>query len=153
VIEQTGEWIRNADTKTGLLATAISVLIAATAGNMHRKQFTAWHSVSGVVSICAGGIFLGCAILAVVHMLAVVIPRTKVAGSISRFSWPWLAAHTEAEINSQVRRIGARREAWAQAKALADIARAKHHHFKRAVAWSVASSGCFLAWLVSISIS
>jgi hypothetical protein len=152
VIEQTGEWIRNADTKTGLLATAVSVLVAAGASKMQHTEITTWsHSATGILALAAGGAFLFAVAIAASHMLAVLLPRTTVATDPSRFSWPWISGRSQIEIDSQVASVTARREAWIQAKTLADIAKVKHHYFKRAVAWSAVSAGFFLTWLVAVS--
>jgi hypothetical protein len=146
VIGQTADWIKNADTKTGLLFTGLAVLLGALSPHA-RDVRTLWTGHDGRP---AAVWFLGAAIvllaLAFGLLVLVLLPRTRPAG-VTRYAWPWL---TRMSVEDLVR-LGAgamRREGWQQAKQLAEIATRKYKFFTAAVWVSALSVACYLVWSI-----
>ena len=146
VVGQTGEWIRNADTKTGLLLTGLTVLLAGISGHAGdlRAVWSANTEPPVAVWVLAGSV----AFLAVAYglLVAVLVPRTT-GLQPSRYSWPWLATQSLAQLEALAPST-ARSEALTQARTLAGIAARKYKFFALAVWASGASIGLFLIWSV-----
>lgn len=125
LLGQTAEWIRAADTKTGLLLAALTVLLGG-ASSSARDLKTVWagrHADRlGVLIVLAASValFIGAYAL----LIAVLLPRqTSLADT--RYAWPWV--HTKSLPELEVLGPDSRRtEAWRQAKQLAAIAARKH---------------------------
>lgn len=149
-IEQTAEWIRGADTKTGLLGTAVAILVAAVSGKVHKAEFTlAFKSVHNSIEAAFLVAFLVCLFISSYQMVRVLVPRVQPGSSDSRYSWPWLANSSE----NQLRGLSAatsRSEAWVQAQTLAIICREKYKHFKCALMWALGCGLAFLGWAVAL---
>ena len=88
------------------------------------------------------------AFLAVAYglLVAVLVPRTT-GLQPSRYSWPWLATQSLAQLEALAPST-ARSEALTQARTLAGIAARKYKFFALAVWASGASIGLFLIWSV-----
>src|SRR5713101_321252 len=126
VLAQTADWIRNADTKTGLLLAALTVLLAAISSQAHRlRHLWAGHGRIGwvLMALAASVVLLG---MAFALLVAVLIPRTKTP--ITRYSWPWIASVPLTELE-RLSADSARSEAWMQAKTMSEIALHKYRYF------------------------
>ena len=137
VIGRTGEWIRGADTKAGLLFGALVVLLGSM-GSSSEKLRGLW---SGAMPPTASTIALAIcgALLAVAIglLVAVLIPRRS-SPEVTRYSWVWLAKGS-AEGLAELGADGRRKEAWSQARQLAKISARKHSLFAGAMWCSVGS--------------
>ncbi len=143
MISQTASWIVNADTKAGLLLTAVAVLGAALAGQisstLKRSTELDIRLGSALVLFAAAAVVLG---ISVFHIYRVLIPRTGPTASESRFSWPWLSQRSPQDLLGR-NPGGLRLEAWAQAVTLAAIASAKFSAFRTALRFAIIG-GVFL---------
>ncbi|MCC8453392.1 MULTISPECIES: hypothetical protein [Streptomyces] len=151
VLEQTGEWIRAADAKTGLLGAALAVLVAAIAAKFDRAHIAHWSDFPG--DAIKGAILVAtmlALIKAAYHMKGVLLPRTQSGDEDTRFSWPWVEKSTTEDL-VRLSAATARREAWTQAKTLASIAKAKHEQFTYALKWSSITTALFFGWVVSLA--
>lgn len=118
-IDYVSGWIRAADTKAGLLSAAIALILTGTFGQ--DSPFTS-DTQTGLESLTRLLIWVGL-LLAVVSLAATITSRSR-PGPASRFAFPTLADDTWNR--PIVDRGQVAREAWAQAQALAAIARRKH---------------------------
>ncbi|MFB8383075.1 hypothetical protein [Streptomyces rubiginosohelvolus] len=152
VLSETGEWIRNADTKTGLLATVLAVLLGVISQKAEKKDlFPPFPEGLGYVTfafLVMTVIFIAASYWSFYRVLA---PRVDIPSMSTRFAWPWIAYASENALNNLDAR-SVRKEAWVQARALALISQAKFKFFKRGLATSAAAGCAFLVWLVLISV-
>lgn len=150
-LEQSGEWIRAADAKTGLLGAALAVLVAAITAKFDRAHVAHWSDFPGD-AIKAGllAVTLFSLVKSAYNMKNVLIPRTQPGSERTRYSWPWVESASIEEL-VQLPHSTSRREAWVQAKTLAAIAKAKHSNFKIALRWSAITTGFFLLWVGSLA--
>lgn len=150
-LEQTGEWIRAADAKAGLLSAALAVLVAAITAKFDRAHVVNWADFPGD-AIKAG--LLAATLLSLVksayNLKGVLIPRTQPGSEPTRYSWPWVESASLEEI-VKIPTSSSRREAWVQAKTLATIAKDKHRNFTTALRWSAITAGSFLLWVGSMA--
>lgn len=128
-LQQVGEWVRQADTKTTILTAAIGVLVAAltTQAEPVAKALRAYPD---------------CGHLALLVVLAASLTISLVASSISlvprfggpsptnQFSWPW-HAQQERPVTRFVTEPTA--DAWAQVHGLSKLARTKYRAFRIAL--------------------
>jgi hypothetical protein len=146
VIAQTSDWVRNADTKAGLLFTGLAILLGAVAKDAHELR-ALWnpeleHSTA-LWFLASAALLLT---VSIGFLIAVLLPRTKSVES-TRYAWSWVANASLSEIE-QLDPSDLRTEAWCQARALARIAAFKYHYFMLAVVTSTASVACSLIWAV-----
>lgn len=146
ILDQISQWIRNADTKTGLLLTGLIILLSAVSSRA--KDLRAlW---AGNVSKPASLWFLGSAVvllaIAFVLLVAVLLPRTPSSGP-SRYAWPWIAKASLDDLEG-LKPTSRREEGWRQVKQLADIAAFKYRYFTSAVWVTAGSVGCLIVWTV-----
>jgi Pycsar effector protein len=146
VIAQTADWIRSADTKTGLLFTGLTILVGAI-GPHARDLRTLWtgHDGRPLAAWLLGAAAVSLSV-AMTLLIMVLLPRTK-PGSPTRFAWPWLAT-TSVEDLVGLKPDSLRREGWQQAKQLAGIAARKYKLFTAAVWLSAVSVAFYLVWSV-----
>jgi hypothetical protein len=146
LIGQTGDWIRSADTKAGLLLGALTVLLGWLSSSTESLRGL-W---SGHPQRLGALVILGvCVVLLVVAiglLIAILVPRRSTP-TATRYAWPWVHGTSLEDLvalTPESRRI----EAWRQSKHLASIASRKHTLFAAAVWFSAGSAACFLAWSV-----
>ncbi|MFD4641669.1 Pycsar system effector family protein [Lentzea sp. NPDC058436] len=147
VITVVGNWIVNADTKAGLLATANAVLggVVASQRSSLRSAFnpkspTPWWElpIAGLVALS----FL----ISMVALVAVLRPRIR-TGPYSRYSWPAVANLSAEDVLSRARR-NPEAEAWRTARDLSLIARRKFLWLRVAIfSWAV-TGVLSLSWVV-----
>jgi hypothetical protein len=147
LLGQTAEWIRAADTKTGLLLAALTVLLGWVSSSTRdlKTLWSAHHADRlGVLIVLATSVVL--LIIAYALLIAVLLPR-RTSLADTRYAWPWV--HMKSLTDLEVLTPDSRRtEAWRQAKQLAAIADRKHTFFTAAVWASAGSAACFLVWSV-----
>lgn len=135
-IQETGGWIKNADTKSTILAGSFGLSLTFAVPRLLEAlptvatapfAFGLWISVAVVfgVAALATGYGIGNALL----------PRTSLGASLmNRFAWPSLASVAPGHLPpSKMSADEIRTEAWEQAASLARIAAAKYRSFKIAL--------------------
>lgn len=146
ILDQISQWIRNADTKTGLLLTGLIIVLGAISSQA--KEVRALWELH--TSRPAALWFLGAAIVfltvAFALLIIVLLPRVPVGGA-SRYSWPWIAKSGLDDLKG-LKPNSLREEGWRQAKQLAEIAAFKYRYFTSAVWVAAGSIGCLLVWTV-----
>lgn len=146
LLGQTGEWIRAADTKAGLLLAALTVLlggISSSARNL-RGLWSAHRNHTAALTVLAISVVL----LAIAYalLIALLLPHRS-SPTATRYAWPWVHKTALRKLES-LPLESRRKEAWVQAKQLASIASRKLGLFTAAVWASTASTACFLGWSV-----
>lgn len=144
-----GGWINNADTKNGLLATALAALtIAAVKQRPHVEALVDAgvdrRGTVALVLIAAAGVFILAAGFWLFHAL-----RPQLGNDTpSRFAFPHLA---KADLkNYEVYDAeDIRREAFVQAQTLARIGLGKYERFSKALFCTAVAAVAFLGWLVT----
>lgn len=138
-IQETGNWVKNADTKTTILAAALGVLLTAIASrstDIHTGFTTSTGSylvllaVSLVAFTLASVVTVGC-------IYRALTPRTQPGSLENRFSWPSMAARDLPPVGMPSDSIA--REAWEQAHTLAKIAQQKYRWFRWALSFYIGS--------------
>jgi hypothetical protein len=146
IVDQISQWIRNADTKTGLLLTGLAVVLGAISSQAKAVRVLWEIHASRPAALW----FLGAAIvllaLAFALLIIVLLPRVPLSGP-SRYAWPWIAKSSLDDLN-ELKPNSLREEGWRQAKQLAEIAAFKYRFFASAVWVSAGSIGCLLVWTV-----
>ncbi|MEU9583262.1 hypothetical protein [Streptomyces werraensis] len=146
-LEQVGEWIRSADTKAGLLAPTLALLMSPAFDNFSKRQLTDFldspRNFLGALLFVGFGLTF---VVAAFFVAQVLIPRTQHAVRSSRYSWPWLC-ETDLHVLTSLSPSESREEAWAQAKILAQIAQWKHRNFKLALRTTIMNGIFLISWL------
>ena len=146
LLGQTGEWIRSADTKSGLLLAALTVLLGSVSSSA-RSLRGLWSGhpqrLEALIVLAASVVLLA---VAYALLVAVLLPRHS-STAATRYAWPWVN-QASLETLEQLTPDSRRTEAWRQAKQLAAIAARKHSLFTAAVYFSAGSTMCLLAWSV-----
>jgi hypothetical protein len=146
ILDQISQWIRNADTKTGLLLTGLAIVLGAISSQA--KEVRALWEIHA--SRPAALWFLGAAIvflaIAFALLIIVLLPRVPLGGP-SRYAWPWIAK-SDLDDLKELKPNSLREEGWRQAKQLAEIAAFKYRYFASAVWVAAGSIGCLLVWTV-----
>lgn len=135
-IQETGGWIKNADTKTTVLTAAFGVSLT----------FALPRILDGVTALGGAPVLFGAwLVLMIILVLTIgltafgiyraLIPRADVrASQLNRFAWPSVAGLASTDLPPEDRSEEAvRGEAWEQAATLARIAAQKYRSFKLAL--------------------
>lgn len=140
MITQVSTWISNADTKAGLLLTALAIAGGAwftSLKNLSDELVDARRIAALVVLILAGAWL----VVSIYFVVRVLVPRTSTPPTMDLwYSWPWLA---QLDITAMPLRGGAPGDddgAWIQAVVLAKIARDKFRAFRSALLTAVVGS-------------
>ncbi|MHC5557931.1 Pycsar system effector family protein [Kocuria sp. U4B] len=147
-IQETGNWVKNADTKTTILAAALGVLLTAIASrsaDIHSSFTTSTGSYLVLLAVSLVGFALA-AVIAVGCIYRALTPRTPPGSLENRFSWPSMAARDLPPVGMPGDSIA--REAWEQAHTLAKIAQQKYRWFRWALRFyfgSFVSAGLLVA--------
>ena len=132
-MQESGSWIKNADTKVTILAAVLGVSLTILAGQSSRivgalqRQdvhvvFPLAFALAGVVVTSIGTLFF------VGECLR---PRTVKVSEDNRFAWPSMAGRSSAPLSfPSASRVA---EAWEQAFALSKIVEAKYRSFRWAL--------------------
>ncbi|MCG8924693.1 Pycsar system effector family protein [Lentzea sp. CC55] len=148
-IEQSTTWIKNADVKAGLCATAVAGVATAVASQ--RPLLSTVARSTGVVSslaLTALGLSALTLVASAFFLVKVLLPRV-VPGTHSRYSWPSLA---QLPLDDLMTTTPSGEEAgWAYAQVLARIARAKYRSLRWALMLWFTSASLLLTWFVIAS--
>lgn len=135
-IQETGGWIKNADTKSTILAGSFGLSLTFAVPRL----LEALPTVAAVpfafgLWVAAAAIFLAAAILTGHRIGNALLPRTSLGTSLmNRFAWPSLANVAPQHLPPEkLSASDIRSEAWEQAASLARIAAAKYRSFKIAL--------------------
>lgn len=147
-IDYAGDWIRNADTKAGLLTASVAVVIAAGTAQVSASSEMLRPSDGREWLVLA---ILGFAVtalaVAIVALAVVITPRTPPAQAPSRFSFPTLASH--AWRHTPATRAQAAEEAWEQANVLASIAQDKFRALRVASLATFTGLVLYACWAIA----
>lgn len=126
-----GSWIVNADTKSGFLATGLTVLGAAAFSQLRRyiagAPFDGWRDIFAGACMLVALVGIGvCAFF----LLSALAPRTAPPVKFTRYAFPSLANRPAGYV-PELDATKQREEAWIQAHALSLIALKKFTHFRR----------------------
>ncbi len=146
-----GTWINNADTKAGLLAAALAVVVAGATQQAEAMSDALrpgdGSEVAALILLC----LLGAAVAtATVGLALATIPRTPPPQAPSRFGFPTLASHGWRHVPAT--RAQAAAEAWGQAQVLAGIAARKYVRLRVAMTAAFASLPLYAAWSVAAAL-
>jgi hypothetical protein len=144
IVQQYGEWIRNADTKAGLLSAVVSILLVgltqntsaiklATSASDGRGRLALASLVLLVVSFGVAGFFL----------VRLQIPRLLAADQLNRFAFPSVARSAVEDLKGASARQLVE-EAWEEAHTLARTAMRRFTELRLAWIWTAASLACFV---------
>lgn len=135
-IQETGGWIKNADTKSTILAGSFGLSLTFAAPRL----LEALPDVVAVpfafgIWVAAAAIFTVAALITGYRIGNALLPRTELGSSLmNRFAWPSLASVAPQHLPPEkVSADDVRTEAWEQAASLARIAAAKYRSFKIAL--------------------
>lgn len=152
VIQETGNWIRNADTKATVLAAALALTISTSVTHC-AGVLAAYHDRGGSIGrwiiIVASLVAAATLLLSIFNVYKTLVPRTTPETAFNRFGWPSIATcpHPPTKLEP-----GALRDdAWRQCYQLALIAQGKFRHFKFALGSFLVAIG-FLS-LTSITVA
>jgi hypothetical protein len=145
-----GGWINNADTKNGLLATALAALTIAAVKQRPRVEALVdadvdRRGVVAVVLITVAAVFI---LLAGYWLFQALRPRLG-NDTPSRFAFPHLA-NVDIRDYAGYDAEDVRREALVQAQALAQIGLAKYQRFSKALSCTAVAALAFLGWLLAV---
>jgi hypothetical protein len=145
-----GPWVNNADTKIGLLAAAMTVLTGALVHQRPRVEQLIRASASARNDVALAFIALSAVSLVVSAgwLLHALRPRLH-NDKPSRFAFPHLAA-LDVDVLALHDAEAVRKEAWIQAKTLAEIVLAKYRCFSHALSCAVVAGAGFVAWLLTV---
>ena len=146
ILDQISQWIRNADTKTGLLLTGLIILLDAISSRAKELRALWASNASRPAALWFLGVAVVLLAIAFTLLVAVLLPRTRSSGP-SRYAWPWIAKAGLDDLE-RLKPNSLREEGWRQAKQLADIAAFKYRYFARAVWVTAGSVGCLMVWTV-----
>lgn len=151
-IQETGGWIKNADTKSTVLAGSFGLSLTFAIPRL-------LEALSSVMAIpFAFGLWIVCAAIFLLAALTTgfgignaLLPRTSVGGSLmNRFAWPSLAGVSAQHLPpSRMTADEVRTEAWEQAASLARIAAVKYRYFKVALIAFAVYLGALLALVIT----
>lgn len=142
-------WVTNAETKIGLLAAAVTVLFGAVVRQQeHVEEVLAapfgYRSAAALLLLAA---CVGALAVCGWHLITALRPHLD-RSEFSRFAFPDLADADLDRLANPDSVRAARREAWVQARTLAQIARAKYRSFTHALGAGIVAGFAFVGWLV-----
>ncbi len=147
-----GPWVNNADTKIGLLATALTVLTCAAVRQRLRVEALLEEGVHlrGGLALTALVLCALAIVFADVCLFRALRPRLTNSAP-SRFAFPHLAIADLATL------VGAdpaavRAEAWIQAQTLSQIVNCKYKCFRTALSAGLLAGVAFVIWLVLVPV-
>jgi len=145
-----GPWVNNADTKIGLLATALTVLTCGAVRQRPRVEavFDAGVHLRGGVALAALVVCIVAIVAAGTCLYRALKPRLT-NGDPSRFAFPYLAT-TDLFTLVDADPGAVRKEAWTQAQTLSQIVNAKYECFRNALRAALIAGIAFVAWLVLV---
>lgn len=146
ILDQISQWIRNADTKTGLLLTGLIIILGSISSRAKDLRALWASNASRPAPLWFFGAAVVLLAIAFALLVVVLLPRAQLSGP-SRYAWPWIAKASLDDLN-ELKPTSLREEGWRQVKQLAEIAAFKYRYFARAVWVAAGSVGCLLVWIV-----
>lgn len=150
-IQETGGWIKNADTKSTILAGSFGLSLTFAVPRLldALPTVTAAPFAFGLW-VAAATIFVAAALLTGYRIGNALLPRTALGtGLMNRFAWPSLANVAPQHLPPEKLSVDEiRAEAWEQAATLAQIAAAKYRSFKFGLISFCVYLGALLAMVV-----
>lgn len=145
-----GPWVNNADTKIGLLATALTVLTCGAVRQRPRVEamYDAAFHIRGVLALTALVVCVVAIVVAGSCLYRALRPRLT-NGSPSRFAFPHLAT-ADLDKLADMDPAAVRKEAWIQAQTLCQIVNAKYKCFRNALRAGLVAGVAFALWLVLV---
>lgn len=152
-IQETGNWIKNADTKSTVVAAATGVVataLASKAGAVHEAFANGGLACIGPMLVLLIVSYIATLIGTTTCLYRALSPRTRPTSMSNRFAWPSAELNGPEVPNSSWTVV--QREAWGQNYMLACIAGAKYRAFRSALQWFGASLAitiaivCIVAW-------
>ncbi|MCH5677356.1 hypothetical protein [Streptomyces gilvus] len=148
-IDQVSAWIISADTKAGLLAASLGVLVAGLLTQASALRGMAPpHTVRQALILLLAHLTVISTMVSAWFVLRTLAPRT-VTSTPTRYGWPSLA-RTQGPVTPAAEPGRARAEAWQHAVDLAAVAELKFASFRRALSWAVGAGGGLVALLFVI---
>lgn len=145
-----GSWVNNADTKIGLLATALTVLTGGVV--RQRSQFetlvTDHPGLRGWTAVVLLAVSAAALLVAGWWLFRALMPRLT-NDKPSRFAFPHLA-HDDLDTLVAHDPAAVRRDAWTQAKTLSQIVLDKYCCFRHALTFGVIAGACFVGWMLVV---
>jgi hypothetical protein len=135
-IQESGNWIKNADTKSTVIAAATGVVATASASNadtVHGAFAGGKLGCSAPVLAVLILVYIGTLIVTATNLYLALSPRTAPLDEPNRFAWPSVAFGSPQIPNDLWTAVQA--EAWKQNYMLARIAMVKYAAFKNALQW------------------
>ena len=135
-IQETGNWIKNADTKSTVVAAATGVVATASASNadtVHGAFMSGKLGCAGPLVVLLILAYIGTLVVAAAYLYLALSPRTDPLAEPNRFAWPSVAFGSSQSPDDLWSSVQA--EAWHQNYMLACIARAKYRAFSGALKW------------------
>ena len=144
-ITQMSAWIANADVKAGLIATANTVLVGALVSQRRAVVDSVRQlDVTDVIGLISLGLSVAGVLWSALFLLIVLTPRLR-SGETTRYSWPSLAGAKVSDLMDADPEAD-RREAWASAIALANIAARKYRSTRLSLIGWIVGSVFLLVW-------
>jgi len=145
-----GPWVNNADTKIGLLATALTILTTGVVRQRPRVETLLHRGVHprGTLSLASLTVCTLMVMLAGYWLFRAFSPRLE-NPEPSRFAFPHLA---EVDLATLVDADAAviRAEAWIQVRTLSRIVLRKYTFFKKALGAGFGAGVAFIGWLLLV---
>jgi hypothetical protein len=145
-VSEFGQWIRNADAKTGALVAVHGLVLTVLAGELSHSEgppAMRWYMMAGFLScVAASAVAIGC-------LFGTQLPRvnTPDGPGPSALAFPAVAAWRPGS-NGWIGGEDLSVQAWRQAGALAGIAIIKYRWLRRATLATAATLATFLFWTV-----
>lgn len=150
-IQETGGWIKNADTKSTILAGSFGLSLTFAVPRLLEALPTVFIAPFAFgLWVAAAVILVTAALLTGYRIGNALLPRTSLGNSLmNRFAWPSLANVAAQHLPPEkLSAADIRAEAWEQAASLARIAAAKYRSFKIALISFCVYLGALLAMVV-----
>lgn len=135
-IQESGNWIKNADTKSTIIAAAAGVVAAATASKadvVYRAFSSGKLGCSAMLLLMLIIGYVATLLVTASYLYRALSPRTDLLPDVNRFAWPSVISGGPAVPELSWAKVI--QEAWAQNYMLACIARDKYRAFKNALRW------------------
>jgi hypothetical protein len=148
----TGPWVNNADTKIGLLATALTVLTTGVVRQRPRVESlgNGGVDVRGALALACLAVSAALIVLAGYWLFRALRPRL-VNSKPSRFAFPHLAGADLATL-TDADPVAVRKEAWIQVKTLSQVILNKYTYFSKALGAGLGAGTAFIGWLLLVPV-
>ncbi|SFB38885.1 hypothetical protein SAMN05192575_109176 [Nocardioides alpinus] len=134
-LSEIAQWVRFADTKAGLLAAGLGVILAGTVAQAATiVDAVASGGALGALTAVLFALWSASALTLVWFLMSAIGPRTSTSGpTINRFAWPSLPGIPVADLTQHVSGTTRDADAWRQVVDLSTVAASKYQACGRAV--------------------